>query len=46
MKSRLTCLLLYVSLILLPGCARLSNMMAFNGVSDVPKLTEPVLDDE
>ncbi|MCH2203451.1 MAG: hypothetical protein MK102_15905 [Fuerstiella sp.] len=46
MKLRLTWLLLCVSLILLPGCARLTNIMTFNGVSDIPTLTEPVLDDE
>ncbi len=45
MKKRLTSLLLLLSLAL-TGCARFTNMMAFDGVSEIPTLTEPDLDDE
>jgi len=45
MKQRLTCLLLLVSLAL-TGCARFTNMMALDSVSEIPTMTEPDLDDE
>jgi|GEM_PF-5292318 len=45
MKKRLTYLLLLLSLSL-TGCARFTNMMALDGVSEVPMMTEPDLDDE
>jgi hypothetical protein len=46
MKQRLTLLLLFCSLSLMVGCARLANIMTFSGVSEIPTLTEPDLDDE
>ena len=46
MKPRLTLLLLFCSLFLTAGCTRLTNLVTFNGVSEIPPLTEPVLDDE
>jgi hypothetical protein len=46
MKQRLTILLLFSSVSLVVGCARLTNMMTFSGVSEIPTLTEPDLDDE
>jgi len=46
MKQRLTLLLLLWSVSLMVGCANLSNMMTFSGVSEIPTLTEPDLDDE
>lgn len=46
MKPRLTWVLLSCSFIVLAGCTRLTNMMTFNGVSEIPPLTEPDLDDE
>jgi len=46
MKPRLTLLLLFCCLPLAAGCTRLTNMMTFNGVSEIPPLTEPDLDDE
>ncbi len=46
MKPRLTWVLLSCSFIVLAGCTRLTNMMTFNGVSEIPPLTEPDLDDD
>ena len=46
MNLRLTWLLLSCSLIFLAGCTRLTNLVTFNGVSEIPHLTEPDLDDE
>ncbi len=45
MKPQRLLVLCLVSLCL-AGCARLTNMMTFNGVSEIPPLTEPDLDDE
>lgn len=45
MKPRLL-LLLCLSCLVVSGCTRLTNMMTFNGVSEIPPLTEPDLDDE
>jgi hypothetical protein len=45
MKQRLSCLLLLFSLAI-AGCARFTNMTAFDGVSKIPTMTEPDLDDE
>lgn len=46
MNLRLTWLLLSCSLIFLAGCTRLTNLITFNGASEIPHLTEPDLDDE
>lgn len=45
MKTRLLMLLCLGSL-MTAGCTRLTNLMTFNGVSEIPPLTEPDLDDE
>ena len=45
MKPRVLLLLCLASLSF-AGCTRLTNMMTFNGVSEIPPLTEPDLDDE
>ena len=46
MNLRLTWLLLSCGLLFLAGCTRLTNLVTFNGVSEIPRLSEPDLDDE
>ena len=45
MRFRFAVLLLLSGLFAV-GCTQLTNLMTFNGLSEIPELTEPDIDDE